>query len=58
MPLSMFLIMHGCSTTEMARAGMGNQGASGWWSSPIRPCSVFMVAAKDVTVVVTDDRFY
>jgi hypothetical protein len=27
MPLSMFLTMHGCSTTEMARDGMGNHGA-------------------------------
>jgi hypothetical protein len=27
MPLSMFLTMHGCSTTEMVRDGMGSQGA-------------------------------
>lgn len=28
MPLSTFLTMHGCSTTEMARHGMGSKGAS------------------------------
>lgn len=28
MPLSTFLMMHGCSTTEMARDGMGSHGAS------------------------------
>jgi hypothetical protein len=28
MPLSTFLMMQGCSTTEMAREGMGNHGAN------------------------------
>jgi hypothetical protein len=28
MPLSTFLMMQGCSTTEMARDGMGNHGAN------------------------------
>lgn len=46
MPLSIFLMMHGCSMTETARAGMGNHGASCCWSSPTRSCSVFMVVAK------------
>lgn len=42
MPLSMFLTMHGCSTTEIERAGMDSQGACGRLLS--RPsCFSFMV---------------
>ena len=45
MPLSMFLTRHGCSTTEMARDGIGSHGAV--WAGVFSRCtvvsSVFMV---------------
>jgi len=44
MPLSMFLTMHGCSTTEMARDGMGSQGACCCLSFVcMASCSVVMI---------------
>lgn len=46
MPLSTFLMIHGCSTTEIAREGMGSHGAD-WLSAAMLAASGWVSIAEE-----------
>ena len=48
MPLSTFLMMQGCSTTDMARDGMGSHGAVCFSSAPTETCVAMVTGMETV----------